>query len=291
MEFSYGENEIGEILERNFPDVKIENLNLIESGWDNLVAVVNGKMAFRFPRNRESELSLKRELLLLARIRDFPFRIPEYFYSSPKIPVFAGYTYIDGVPLNSAKKLSGGLLNDMIRVLDYLSGIDVSHLQETGINVYSPESWMKRQVEVVNSFRESLSEFIEESVFDSLFAQLETTLSGIPETSISLVHGDLYRGNVIISENHHRIRGVIDWQDAFVGDSALDVAALGKDFGLTGTDLLISSLNRIRDTGLAERVRFYQKVEPFYLADFRSRTGKKTEARDLCNTILKRFHR
>ena len=34
---------------------------------------------------------------------------------------------------------------------------------------------------------------------------------------MGLIHGDLYRKNVIISENHRKIRGIIDWSDSAQG--------------------------------------------------------------------------
>ena len=50
-------------------------------------------------------------------------------------------------------------------------------------------------------------------------------MNGIPESSINLVHADMFRGNVIINSSKDRIVGIVDWEDALVAYMALDIAA------------------------------------------------------------------
>ena len=82
-------------------------------------------------------------------------------------------------------------------------------------------------------------------------------MNGIPESSINLVNADMFRGNVIINSSKDRIVGIVDWEDALVAYMALDIAALGLDFGSEGTDRLLDALSLgIDDPGLGDRVRF-----------------------------------
>lgn len=289
MGFLPGKDEIRGILRKELPKLRIRRLEMMETGWDNLIILVNGDMVFRFPRNSDSESSMKRELLLLSRIKDFPFRTPEYTFVSRNVPFFAAYPYISGVPLDRAGSLTDGLLDDMVHILDYLSRVVPADFDGTGVRVYNPETWLERQRNVVEGFMNSLAEIIGEGVFESVFDLMESSLAEMPESAISLVHGDLYRGNVIISESDHRIQGVIDWQDAFVGDGALDIAALGLDFGNDGTRRLVASTRRGSDENLQQRVDFYQKLEPFYLAEFLKHSGREQESRTVCGRILNGF--
>ena len=41
---------ISEVLNREIPDLAINAINIIETGWDHLVAEVNADWIFRFPR-------------------------------------------------------------------------------------------------------------------------------------------------------------------------------------------------------------------------------------------------
>lgn len=273
------------LLREEFPEFEESSITLVESGWDNLVAVVDDEVVFRFPRDRDGVPSMRRELLLLPELADIPFEVPEYRYVSSGDPFFAGYRMIPGKPLSSAGSLSDSLLGDMVRLLNYLRSVDFSIIDGTGLTIYDPDSWQSRQKDLLNNFRSKLSGMLGEEIFSEMSGRLENALSEIPETSMSLVHGDLYRGNVIISEDCMNIRGVIDWQDAFLGDKAMDAAALTLDFGSDSAGRLVRALGIPNDESFLQRMKFYQDMEPFYLAEHLSETGKIEEAEKMCRTI------
>lgn len=273
----------------SFPTLKITTLEWNEKGWDNIIALVNGKTVFRIPRNTESEAQLEREIRLLSLLEKCPARIPQYRYVSRIHGLIGGYRYIQGEPLNSAGTLGGSLLRSMVVFLEWLHTYDVDSIRSAGLSMYTPGGWLKRQENVISEFQSNLSDFLKDGVFRSILERLNSVLDGIPEESISLVHGDLYRGNVIISTDHDRIDGVIDWGDAFVGDMALDIAALGLDFGRRGTIDLLESGIASHDPHIAERVLFYQDVEPLYYAEYLTRTGRGMDAKKVCESVKGRF--
>ncbi len=57
-----------QILENTFPQIPIQNLSVIQTGWDTLVLVVNDRYIFRFPRRPELEAQLEKEMDLLPRL-------------------------------------------------------------------------------------------------------------------------------------------------------------------------------------------------------------------------------
>lgn len=273
------------LISSSFPELRFTTIEWNENGWDNLVAIADRKVVFRFPRGEEMEEQLLREIKLLPLLANCPVSIPDYRYVSTENGLVAGYPYLAGEPLNSAGVIGVNLLSDMTMILKWLSSVDTETLSETGLRTYTAESWPKRQERVLKGFQESLSEYMEDRVLEMIREEMTSVLEGIPEESIYLVHGDLYSENVLISRGHDRITGILDWGDSFVGDSALDIAALGVDFGREATLDLVASLARDTDPGLAERAFFYQKIEPLYLADNLARRGYGQESLRACRSF------
>jgi len=96
-------------IEEAFPDIYIKDLTVDDSGWDYVIAIVNGSTVFRFPRSRDRVETLKNEVDFVSSLKDFPVRLPEYSIFSTGDIFFAGYRHIPGFPLNRAKTLGAGL--------------------------------------------------------------------------------------------------------------------------------------------------------------------------------------
>lgn len=286
--YIYTRQELRALIATSFPEIEITSLDAIGEGWDNIVALVNGALVFRFPRNSDDEARLEREIRLLSRLENFPAPVPGYRYISQGKPFFAGYSFIPGNRLDSASELSPGLLAHMVKVLQKLGTITTDTLMDTGLPEFTPGSWVVRQEKVVGRFEEQLSLFTEGNYFREIRDLLDSSLNRIPESSINLVHADMFRGNVIIAPSGDRIAGIIDWEDSFFGDMALDVAALGLDFGETGTRKLLEALHLSgEDPGIGDRVKFYQKIEILYLADHLVKNGETEQARRLISSADK----
>ncbi|MEM0155210.1 MAG: phosphotransferase [Thermoplasmataceae archaeon] len=258
----------------SFPDIPVRDLKLDDSGWNYVAALVNGSIVFRFPRTNDLSERLRKEIVLISGLKGFPFRLPEYLLMPTNGDFFAGYRYIPGFPLNSAKVLGIGLLQDSTRVLRYFLRYNASVLPDEGIPVYSPESWIKNRVEgVAKAFRDALSRYIGDDYFDLVNERINSSLGNLTESDMVLSHGDLFRGNVVINAKHSCINGVIDWEETSIGDIALDIAALGMDFHPLYTRRLVSSIGK-NDTGLMKRIAFYQWFEPLFTAYHKVQQGE-----------------
>lgn len=278
-----------ELIKTQFPDFEIEDIEFLEGGWDNTVAVVNGSTVFRFPLKDEFIPSMKREIGILSLLDEFPVGIPRYQYVPSGEPFFAGYNFIGGVPLNSIPEITPGIEDDLVSILNHMQGIDVSSLSSSGIPVYGVDSWTRRYQTLLESFRESLSGHLSEQVFQEALNLVDTIFSRIPESSFTLVHSDMYRGNVLVSPDYAGINAVIDWQEASIGDHAIDIAAAGLDFGTEFTKNLTFKCNSNSDDGLFSRVRLYQKLEPFHIAEHYFETGNNRNAEIICKKIEQSF--
>ncbi len=279
----------GELITSSFPDLEIRSIELLQGGWDNYVFLVNGRSVFRFPIKKEFIPSLKSEIRLLSMLDGFPVRVPKYVHVAQSGPFFAGYTFIDGMPLNTVPEITEGITGDMVSIVEYLRDLEVAEVAPSGIPAYSVETWKSRMSSMVDGFRKSLLSHVNEDVFITAHSQIDGLLPGVPESSFRLVHSDLYRGNVLVKPGLSGISAVIDWQEAAIGDIALDVAALALDFGREFTARLAEKTLLMRDTEALQRAMLYQRLEPFHILEHRIEKEEMHGVPDLVKRIEKSF--
>jgi aminoglycoside 2''-phosphotransferase len=272
-----------------FPDLNIENSVLIESGWDNHVLIINNEIVFRFPKNSIQVSKLLTEMRLLRSLKDFPFEIPDYSYLVNEGDVFGGYRLIHGNPLNSVKKLSDSLLEDFGILFSYLWSIKPEKYSEIGVPIHSPVTWLKHLNGLISTFSDSLNRFIPADFFRSLKDLSADILSDMDEKNLRLIHGDLYRENVRITDSGNHITGIIDWSDASFGDVALDIAAVSIDFDLTDLFPILRRFNGLLNENIARRIRLYQIIEPLYAADYFLDVGDIEEVSRRCRIITDKW--
>ena len=279
------DSHISEIA-KNFPEINIKKYYFIETGWMNRIIVVNDSIVFRFPRTVSGIGRLSSELKLLSVLRESPVRFPEYKFKHMVDPFFAGYKIINGDTVEMAKSLAKGVLNDFISLLDYMKQFNRNSFEETFLHMYNSKTWIRHEESLLNSFREALEDYTGHEYFDGIFILMDLTMSDMIDSDISLIHGDLSRGNVILNRKHSRINGVIDWSDSSYGDRALDIAAIIDGFSLKYLKYLLNHFSRDFSSRALKRIFFYRMVSPLYKAYFLEKTGKHIEAESLCRDII-----
>ena len=272
-----------------FPDLNIENSVLIDSGWDNHVLIINNEIVFRFPKNSIQVSKLLTEMRLLRSLKDFPFEIPDYSYLVNEGDVFGGYRLIHGNPLNSVKKLSDSLLKDFSILFSYLWSIKPEKCSEIGVPIHSPVTWLKHLNGLISTFSDSLKRFIPADFFRSLKDLSADILSDMDETDLRLIHGDLYRENVRITDSGNHITGIIDWSDASFGDVARDIAAVSIDFDLTDLFPILGKIKGPLNVNTIRRIKLYQIIEPLYAAHYFSDVGNIEEISRRCRIITDKW--
>lgn len=278
-------NPLSEIA-KNFPEITIEKYHIIETGWMNRIIVVNDSIVFRFPRTGSGIRRLSSELKLLSVLRDPPVRIPEYQFIHMVDPFFAGYGMIQGDTVEMAKSLGKGVLNDFVSLLDYMHQFKEDSFAGTSLRIYNSRTWIEREESLINSFREALEVYTGHVYFHGIFMLLDLAMSDLIQSDISLIHGDLSRGNVILNRKHSRINGVIDWSDSSYGDRALDIAAVIDGFSLKYLSCILNHFSPDFSLRALKRVFFYRMVSPLYKAYYLEKTGKHIEAESLCRDII-----
>ncbi len=278
-------NPIAEI-KKNFPGIKIKKYYHIETGWMNRIIVVNDGIVFRFPRTKGGITKLSKELKLLSSLKDSPIRLPEYQFIHMADPFFAGYEMIHGDTVETAKSLGNGVLNDFILLLNYMQKFDRNSLRGISLPIYNRDSWIEHYKSLIDSFRTILVDYTGHVFFDKVFSLIDIAMSDLNDNDISLIHGDLSKGNVILNRKHSRINGVIDWSDSSYGDRALDIAAIIDGFSLKYLTYILRHFNTDFSSRAVKRILLYRLVSPLYRAYFLEKTGKHIESKELCVEII-----
>jgi aminoglycoside 2''-phosphotransferase len=79
----------------------------------------------------------------------------------------------------------------------------------------------------------------------------------------ALIHRDLSGEHILFDPGQGCITGIIDWEDAAIGDPAFDFTGL-LDYGSEFVQGVLSAYGGPRDGGMLDRCRFYYGIGPCY---------------------------
>jgi aminoglycoside 2''-phosphotransferase len=278
--------QLSEIIQTRFPQVRVLTCRPILDGWDSFVLEVNGELIFRFPRRPEVEAQLDKEIALLPALAEaLPIAVPRFEfiyrggngrYDRP----FVGYRKIAGVPLSAdclrpaqADELAGSLARflsalhrfpvELARRLK-VSGSDAGHWRQEYFGLYT---WAQGQVFplLAPTTRRKAAALWEGFLADDANFEFRPCL----------IHRDLAGEHILCDPARGLITGVIDWGDAAIGDPALDFVGLlwaaGRDF----TEAVLAGYQGQVDETFWDRMAFYARLAPIYEIHFGLATGDK----------------
>lgn len=260
------ENERLEFIKNSLPNLKINDVHVNNSGWDNDITIINQSLVFRFPKYKKIAERVRREVILVDSLKKMQpnIEIPEYrlLYDASKNLICVFYQYINGVSLNELDRIpnrneNAKLLGDFLTKLHRLKNtpeLQTNHTYDFWKQLYTS---VKREVfPFLNEFqrgeiRETFIEFLAGYSVDSL--------------SKTVIHGDLSASNIIFDRDSERISGVIDFTDAQIGDPAYDFAGFYWNFGPEFTKEVLSYYSGIETSAaLFNRVKHFYGIQPIF---------------------------
>jgi len=265
-DYNEPEETIYSLIRESFPDLSLESMELVDSGWENYVVIANRKIAFKIPRKMEGGEPLTREISITGCLKDSPVGVPVFKYVSShgEVPV-AGYDLIEGDPLNSIVRLTSPIIAQLAEFLNYLFSRKDDGCVINAIGYRSAEDWVKKYTEYRENLYSSLIELLDDQTLSVIALRFDEFLNNSCRTlQTSPVHGDLYRGNVLVGADACAVKGVIDWGTAEFGDPAIDFAALAVDFDIEQVEEILESYEGPVDKYFRDRVEFYWQMEPTY---------------------------
>lgn len=210
-------------------------IRYLDSGWDNKVFLIDGKVIFRFPHRKVAEQLIVRESAILRNIQEkISLNIPSIKYLGQPTEdypfVFHGYNLLPGVS-GCRAQLGEIQRNESIEViatfLKELHSIDGELAKDLGaqkqvfdrteLDRIIPE--LDKRMHAINQKHISL---INEDHYQAEIDAVRSTI--LPKDQVVLVHGDLYCKHILFEKG--KLSGVIDWGDVGINVKAIDLALL-----------------------------------------------------------------
>lgn len=211
-------------------DRSVSELQLLDEGLSSRV-FATGDLIVRVPRHRGAA---DRQVAIMAALPEIqpllPIPVPTLVTTIPTsdaLPFGAAVLKrLPGIPMQA--DLAGQSLREALgRFLVALHGILPHHLS-TSSNVrrcLDVDSSRREAMEIVLPFlRTVLTAPNHERIAEwwAAYTAYRTTSRSTP----SLVHGDLWYGNILVDPGHTQITGVLDWEEMAFDDPAQDFATL-----------------------------------------------------------------
>jgi len=270
-------------IETRFPQIQVRTAVPIQAGWSSFVLEVNAEYMFRFPRRPEIVPGLLKESALLPELAGaLSVAVPRFEYiwlpeeggrSEPSLqPVnqvdaqsFVGYRKISGEALH-VDIVTPALIAHLAAVLGELHAFPVSRAAELGIPGGSAADWRQEYQETYDWVQRLVCPLLSQAEQDRVTAGWEAFLDGDAHFRFrpALVHRDLGPEHILCDPAAGRVNGIIDWEDASIGDPAIDFTGLLMDCGADFARQVLARYPGPVDETLWARAEFYAWIGPVY---------------------------
>ncbi len=219
----------------DFPDLTIEKVELINNGWDNIVALINDEYIFRFPKDDGDEYgsigkNFDAEVKILSFLQDkVTLQIPKVEFLGQKF-TYMGYEKIPGNDLvyTDYLTLSDDEKNQLVFDLaNFLKEIhtSVSLEQANEFNV---------DTEDLNSYSEMVKNLLIDKITDPQILKFINQTCDEYESfakenqNLVFLYNDLHTENMAFDSEKKKINGIFDFSDCMIGDVYMDFHSLYK---------------------------------------------------------------
>jgi aminoglycoside phosphotransferase (APT) family kinase protein len=282
---------IATALREAFPELgAIAPLRVLGGGFRSIAVETAGGMVFRVGKNSDAVAGHTREAHLLPALAPtLPVAIPApRWYAGPSsaLPFGAiGYPKLPGTVLQPGAlgPVQGRrLAADLARFLLALHRIAADQVANLGLPEHlSPRALLGAiGADALPALRAELTRVEYERVrrwWDDLLAD-----DDFSRFTPMLVHGDLWYESLLVDEGSGTLLGVLDWEDATIGDPARDLATQRH----LGVNFAGAVLRGYREGGLGlepsfeRRVRRWWELRELDGVAFAARTNDEPELRD-----------
>lgn len=262
-----------------FSGLRIESLRQFGAGWANVVWIVNEESTptlFRFPKSSRVAAGTRKELRLLPEMRAaMPTPLPDYRYAAPDgapgFPhPFGGYPLLPGCPLAEADCGATATLAAAVgRFIGALQAFPVERALELGVPGGTADDWRREYDCWYGATRPLLVEPLTPRELTTVDHVVTAFLSDERHFRFRpvLIHRDLGPDHLLVDPATGDLTGVIDFEDASIGDPAFDFTGV-----LRSLPTALSAYDGQVDETFLGRIRFYQFIVPLHEVRYGSET-------------------
>jgi aminoglycoside phosphotransferase (APT) family kinase protein len=232
-------NLVYSLLENQHPDLKHLPIDLVDSGWDNVMFRLGDRWAVRLPRRKITAKLIENEQTWLPLLANrFPIAVPtpcrigkptrDYPWRWSIVPWLNGTDADREEPTASQAKLFASFL----RSLHFPAPENAPINSVRGVALSQRASFVEEGMQRLKTKTNFISQKIEKIWNIALNAPIDLEARWL--------HGDLHPRNILVENG--AIVGIIDWGDLTSGDIATDLASVWMLF----------SDRKVRDRVLSE---------------------------------------
>ncbi|MDA1061542.1 MAG: phosphotransferase [Chloroflexi bacterium] len=250
----------------------VRPLQVLGEGFFSLAVCTRSGRVFRLAKSpdvmRRHHLELR--LLPWLRSRGLPVAVPypEWRLSASEAFPF-GHRLLPGAPLTSAGLVGSDhsiVAADLARFLLALHRI--TPLEVAALDLPGPERPLRAMASLRDNALAGLRRVLPSREFDVVEHWWDRYLADerMERHSPVLVHGDIGGENLLVDGAPLRLVGVLDFEDAAIGDPAIDFCRLGYLGEPFLEDVLSAyvSLGGVVDAGFRYRLARHWELRPFY---------------------------
>lgn len=254
------------ILARRFPEIPMERLRHLGSGWEFDAYLSPGGWVFRLPRRPEGARELARERPVLDLVRpalapDVAVPRPELFADpGPDFPYpVVGHRFVEGVAADHPEvPVHPALPARLGSALGRLHAVSPDRARAAGVGE-DPEgvrAWDREMRELVAELRGTSP--VADAALDGLPGeeQVPEDYAGPPR----VIHNDLCPDHVLLRPDTGELSGIIDWTDTALADPALDFVFPVTWRGWAFTEAVLSAYGPTLDGSFRPRLRHLARV-------------------------------
>ena len=233
------DSDFKNIIKKHYPDISNNTITFLDDGWDHYVYVVNGKVAFRFPRGPEygnkdsietkffeifadtSPVPVQKMKLVKDEDTQIQYEIYDFIQGIRFTKEFAAtcseeeldaiaealgkfFTRLHAFPIEEARKIHIDSINGVEDYADYWLGF-LQHIQKDMYQYFSSD---------------------EKKWIEDIFTEYAVTVKKEPY-ELKVTHFDIMPEHILVDEKTHKLSGIIDFS-LRISDPAYDFSYIDR---------------------------------------------------------------
>jgi aminoglycoside phosphotransferase (APT) family kinase protein len=253
------ENTAQKLISEHFPHIVIKEITKIGEGEGNMAYEVNTTLIFRFPKSKESQRQLKREISIQGVLKKHaPLPIPEFIFL-PDDHSFVGYKKLLGRSMLDLRTEFKNWDSFSRQMGSFLSRLHAIPQEELGnLDLITEDRSFKDWQKFGQAYYKKINYLIP-GKYSQKIEQFFHSKFPANKQEIVLCHNDLGIEHILLTEN--KVTGIIDWGGVALTDPACDFARIYRDLGDRILDSILAEYSGTQEkkNKMRERATFYGK--------------------------------